>query len=107
MWDPFRLLQEQSDLGLYCLLRYQHSTKQTTFVVIGTKRVLISECNLLNASVCDQVRLKPTCSATETPWGDPEGGQGVQTPLKNHKNIGILSNKGPDPLKITKLPSQI
>ena len=36
------------------------------------------------------------------------GGQGVQTPppLKSHKNIGFLSNTGPDPLKITKLPSQ-
>ena len=28
------------------------------------------------------------------------GGQGVQTPLRNHK-IGFLSNTGPDPLKIT------
>ena len=34
-------------------------------------------------------------------------GQGVWTPLlKNHKNIGFLSNIGPDPIKITKLPSQ-
>ena len=24
----------------------------------------------------------------------------------NHKAIGLLSNNGPDPLKITKLPSQ-
>ena len=30
---------------------------------------------------------------------DPEGGQGVQIPLKNNKNIGFLSNTGPDPLK--------
>ena len=30
---------------------------------------------------------------------DPEGGQGVRTPLKNHKNIGFLSSTGPDPLK--------
>ena len=29
---------------------------------------------------------------------DPEGGTGVRTPLKNHKNIGFLSNIGPDPL---------
>ena len=31
-------------------------------------------------------------------------GQGVRTPspLKNHKNIGFLSNTGPDPLKIHK-----
>ena len=27
------------------------------------------------------------------------GGQGVRTPLKNHKNIGFLSNTGPDPLE--------
>ena len=32
-------------------------------------------------------------------WADPEGGQGVLTPLKNHKNIGFLSNTGSDPLK--------
>ena len=35
------------------------------------------------------------------PCADPEGGQGVRTPppLKNHKNIGFLSNSGPDPPK--------
>ena len=27
------------------------------------------------------------------------GGQGVPTPLENHKIIGFLSNTGPDPLK--------
>ena len=32
---------------------------------------------------------------------------GSGPPLKNHKNIGFLSNTGRDPLKkITKLPSQ-
>ena len=35
------------------------------------------------------------------------GGQGVRTPpLENYKNIWFLSNTGPDPLKITKIPSQ-
>ena len=37
------------------------------------------------------------------------GGAGVRTPLKNHKNIGLLCNTGPDPLKfskVSKLPSQ-
>ena len=34
------------------------------------------------------------------------GGQGVQTTQKNHKNVGFLSNTGPDPLKSTRLPSQ-
>ena len=39
---------------------------------------------------------------------DPEGGTGIPDPppLENYKNIGFLSNTGPDPLKITKLPSQ-
>ena len=30
---------------------------------------------------------------------DLEGGQRVWTPLNIHKNIGFLSNTGPDPLK--------
>ena len=34
------------------------------------------------------------------------GTGGPYSPLKNHKNIGFLSNTGPDPLKITKLLSQ-
>ena len=34
------------------------------------------------------------------------GGTGGLDPLKNHKNIGFLSNTGAYPLKITKLPSQ-
>ena len=37
------------------------------------------------------------------PWMDPEegggGDRGSGPPLKNHKNIGFLSNIGPDPLK--------
>ena len=39
---------------------------------------------------------------------DPEGGGGAggPDPLENYKNIGFLSNIGPDPLKITKLPIQ-
>ena len=34
------------------------------------------------------------------------GDRGSGPPLKNHKNIGFLSNNGLYPLKITKLPSQ-
>ena len=34
------------------------------------------------------------------------GGTGSTPSLKNHKFIRFLSNTGPDPLKITKLPSQ-
>ena len=34
------------------------------------------------------------------------GGSGSGPHLKNHKNIGFLSNTGPGPLKITKLPGQ-
>ena len=39
---------------------------------------------------------------------DPAGKHGTPTPpLKNHKNIGFLSNIGPNPRKITKLPNQL
>ena len=40
--------------------------------------------------------------------GDGGGGgvRVVQTPLKIYRKIGFLSNAGPDPLKITKLPGQ-
>ena len=31
--------------------------------------------------------------------GGGGGGRGSRTPLKNHQNIGIPSNTGPDPLK--------
>ena len=34
------------------------------------------------------------------------GGDSGSGPLKNHKNIGFPSSIDPDPLKITKLPSQ-
>ena len=39
-------------------------------------------------------------------WGGG-GNRGSGPPLENHKNIGIFSNTGPDPLKIVKLPSQL
>ena len=38
--------------------------------------------------------------------GGSRWGTGGPDPLKNHKNIGFPSNIDPDPLKITKLPSQ-
>ena len=38
---------------------------------------------------------------------DPKGGgAGRPDSLKNHKFIGFPSNTDPDPLKITKIPSQ-
>ena len=43
-----------------------------------------------------------------TGWVQRRGvGQGDPDPLKNHHKLkGFPSNTGPDPLKITKLPSQ-
>ena len=45
--------------------------------------------------------LQPMC-------GSRGNGHGVRTPPppENYKNKGFLRNTGPDPLKITKLPSQ-
>ena len=49
-----------------------------------------------------------TDSASGVPrkCGSRGGDRGSGPPLKNYKNIGFLSNTGPDPLKITKLSSQ-
>ena len=38
--------------------------------------------------------------------GSRGGTGGLDPPLENYKNIGILSNTGPDLLKIPKLPIQ-
>ena len=40
------------------------------------------------------------------PCADPEGDRGSGPPLENYKYTVFLSNTGPDPLKITKLPIQ-
>ena len=40
------------------------------------------------------------CCTVHAPY--LEGEKGVGTPLKNHKNIGFLSNTGPEPLNIHK-----
>ena len=48
----------------------------------------------------DTRNTKIACAGSKT-CADPEWGQGVWTPRpkKNHKNIGFLSNTGPDPLE--------
>ena len=51
----------------------------------------------------DKCRLRRACAA----HGRIQRGVGGPDPsLKNHKNIGFHCNTGPDPLKITKLPSE-
>ena len=58
-------------------------------------------------------RINRKCNNSHAPRIDLHGmgecrGKGVRTshPSENHKNIGFPSNIVPDPLKITKLPSQ-
>ena len=51
----------------------------------------------------------PPPPAVKPRWvmcGSRGGGAGDRTPLENYKNIGFLSNTGPDHHKITKLPIQ-
>ena len=38
--------------------------------------------------------------------GSRGGGGAGAPPPENHRNIGFISNTGPEPLKIEKLPSQ-
>ena len=57
-------------------------------------------------SLTETIYLRRLCLWNNS-YADPEGGDRGSGPhLKNHKNIGFLSNTGLDPLKITKLPSQ-
>ena len=53
---------------------------------------------LLLASLCITAKY-PRMKSTSTSCADPEGGAGGLDPLKNHKNIGFLSNTGPDSMK--------
>ena len=55
--------------------------------------------------VAKTIWTKPSLKNITLPFAAPDGGQGVRT-LKNYKNIGSLSNTGPNPLKISKIPSQ-
>ena len=64
---------------------------------IFTKQLQESEMPLSDAFFHSRLR------GRSHPWADPEGGQGVRTPLKNYKNIGFPSYIDPDPLKLTKL----
>ena len=70
--------------------------------------VSVPECLFhLNKQCTPSILSGSALFASVSACADPEGEQGVRIPhpLKNHKNIGFLSNYGPDPLKITKLPS--
>ena len=51
----------------------------------------------------DSDELQVSCHARIQRGGGDGGGQGIRTPLKNHKNIGFLSNTCWDPIKFTKL----
>ena len=71
--------------GLYCLIRHI-DLQRKKYSYFG---------NCIPGSLIINIR------------GRIQRGQGVWTPLKNHKNIGFLCNIGPDPRKkITKLQSQ-
>ena len=78
-----------------------------------TSSIFIYFCPLKSivkmTSIALQTTVEPlTDKVTPFARADPEGGTGgpADPSLKNHKNIGFLSNSGPDPLKRTKLPSQ-
>ena len=58
--------------------------------------------NLMYKKIIAILQIKFCLSGQTCP--NPEGGS-RPPPMKNHKNIGFLSNTGADPLKIIKLPS--
>ena len=77
-------------MGRYVLIR---------FVALGSDMITIGQF-LVTRSVCHDLfsRLDTITYVQTGSRADPEGGQGVRTPPPP-KNIGFLSNTGPDPLK--------
>ena len=64
---------------------------------------LVRLCVRWSRYILDKNLLSDACHGRIQRGG---GDRGSGPPLKNHKNIGFPSNIDPDPLKITKLPSQ-
>ena len=94
-----KLTPKSGDSLFWCKLTLTFLLKQretNVAPVINDKRFFVIIQALLWLTY---ERLNITCA-------DPEWGQGVRTPLEYYKNIGFLSNTGPDPLQITKLPSK-
>ena len=92
------------------------TTNDCTFTRGGTHNVIVVKVfrtfemkfYLFVVVVYDLIQCHAACIILKSrPCVDPEGGQGVRTPPPppgKLQNIGFLSNYGPDPLKITKLP---
>ena len=74
-----------------------HSEKGPHFFDLRRNFFFFSH-NEISVHICIK-RKQPQISK---PWGYKGSGR----PMKNLKNIGFPGNTGPDPLKITKLPSQ-
>ena len=97
--------QCQSDVSCS---RTQHSAKcriQTTLSHKSSTQPTQLLCSSgINKSAYRQERFCCHCKSMDVSGASfhgriQRGGQGVWTPLKNHKNIEFLSNTGPDPLK--------
>ena len=53
------------------------------------------------------IQKKQACDIKPLSWADRGGILGNESPhCKITKNIGFLSNTGPDPIEITKIPNQ-
>ena len=63
--------------------------------------LLASQITCMSIHVTMSIKCHTNRKPCSVSWADPERGQGIRTPppLENHKNIGFLSNTGPDPLK--------
>ena len=60
---------------------------------------LFKPSTVFGSGILSTYKIYVMCDCFVILCADPEGGQGVLNPLKNHKNIGFSSNTGPDPLK--------
>ena len=65
--------------------------------VLPVSGCITASCGLAGDGAVTQIEISRVCKYSMC--GSRGGGQGVRTPLKNHKNIGFSSNTGPDSLK--------
>ena len=98
-------------VGMTCIYMY-NLTQMHSFMFTNPHLHEMNGCHASGTYYFCSVQCLPVIFIVYGPFeynnacADPEGGGvGGPDPLKNHKNIGFLSNIGLDPLKITKLPS--
>ena len=72
----------------------QYDEFMSTYLSVMTRRAM-----KWNRLIGGRAKISKSPQGIQSKCADPEGGGGPDPhPLENHKNIGFLSNTGPDPM---------